>query len=125
MRIEHLGLYVDNLERMRDFYTRYFDAASGPRYENTAKKFTSCFLRFEGGARLELMHQGERVSPGERVLGYAHLAVAVGSRQAVLALTERLRQDGYAVIGEPRTTGDGYFESVVLDPEGNRVEITV
>lgn len=125
MRMEHAALYVDDLERARTFYTRYFDAVSGPRYENPAKGFTSYFLRFDGGARLELMHQGDRTPPAENSRGYAHLAFATGARQAVLDLTERLRADGYPVVSEPRTTGDGYFENAVLDPEGNRIEITI
>lgn len=125
MRIEHAALYVADLERARDFYTRYFGAVSGPRYHNAAKGFTSYFLRFDGGARLELMHQGDRPAPCGDTLGYAHLAFSVGDPQTVRALTERLRADGWPVVSEPRTTGDGYFESAVLDPEGNRIEITV
>jgi lactoylglutathione lyase len=97
------------------------------RYENPRKQFQSYFLSFEAGPRIELMHS-PRVSGGstaEERLGYAHLAMALGSEAAVDALTARLRADGYAVIDGPRRTGDGYYESAVLDPDGNRIELTV
>lgn len=127
--IEHAALWTPDLERARAFYEQYFDGTAGPRYENPAKQFTSYFLRFASGARLELMHRPDivdaLVGDDREALGYAHLAFSVGSEQAVDRLTERLRQDGYAVAGEPRRTGDGYYESVILDPDGNRVEITV
>lgn len=128
-RIEHAALWTPDLERARRFYERYFDAEAGSRYENEQKQFTSYFLRFASGARLELMHPPTiaqaLVADDAEPQGYAHLAFSVGSEQAVDALTERLRRDGYVVASEPRWTGDGYYESVVLDPDGNPVEITV
>lgn len=127
--IEHAALWTPDLERACAFYEEYFGGEAGSRYHNETKRFTSYFLRFESGARLELMHtpaMAEAVVPdGDAPQGYAHLAFSVGSEQAVDDLTERLRQDGYTIAGEPRRTGDGYYESVVLDPDGNRVEITV
>lgn len=127
--IEHAALWTRDLERSRSFYERYFDAQAGARYVNEQKQFTSYFLSFASGARLELMHTPtvEAVLPAEDAewQGYAHVAFSVGSEQKVDALTKRLRDDGYEVVGEPRRTGDGYYESVVLDPDGNRVEITV
>jgi len=127
MRIEHIALWVEDLERVRDFYRTYFGARSNERYHNPRKQFQSYFLSFADGARLELMQQPDippRDGPAER-MGLTHLAISLGSRAAVDELTERLRADGYPVVGEPRLTGDGYYESVVLDPEGNRLELTV
>jgi len=118
-----------DLERSRSFYERYFGAQAGVRYVNEQKQFTSYFLSFASGARLELMHtptvEAALTAEDAELQGYAHLAFSVGSKQKVDALTERLRDDGYDVVGEPRRTGDGYYESVVLDPDGNHVEITV
>lgn len=127
MRIEHVAIWTRDLERLRAFYERYFEATAGPRYHNPARQFSSTFLRFENGARLELMQipdlpAGAGASPAA---GYAHLALSLGSAAAVDALTARLQAAGYAVLDGPRTTGDGYYESVVLDPDGNRIELTV
>jgi lactoylglutathione lyase len=127
MTIEHVALWTADLEQTRRFYEAYFGATAGARYHNPAKDFTSYFLRFASGARLELMHRPDLLAPAARAVpavGYAHLAFATGSRAAVDSLTERLRADGHLVLGEPRTTGDGYYESVVADPDGNLVEIT-
>ncbi len=128
MRIDHIGMWTSDLEGMKNFYMTYFNAEPGEKYRNTAKSFESYFLKFGDGSRLELM-QMPGIQPGlndadRQNLGFIHLAVSSGGREQVLALTERLRSDGYRVVGEPRTTGDGYFESVVLDPENNRIEIT-
>jgi lactoylglutathione lyase len=119
-------MWVQDLEGMRAFYVRYFNGRSSPKYTNPRTGFISTFIQFEEGARLELMHRADiptKLNSGE-TQGLTHLAMAVGSREAVNQLTEMLRKDGYRVVGEPRTTGDGYYESVVLDPEGNRLEIT-
>jgi len=126
MTIAHVALWTADLERSRHFYTTYFEAVAGGRYHNPARQFSSYFLAFAGGARLELMQQ-PALPPAGRAprLGYAHLAFATGSPAAVRALTERLCAAGYCVLSEPRTTGDGYFESVVADPDGSLVEITV
>lgn len=129
MRIDHLAVWATDLERLRAFYETYFDARSGAKYANAATHFESYFLSFDGGGRLEVMWRPDltRAAPDSNTpsLGYAHLAVAVGSEQNVNALTDRLRADGFRVLSGPRRTGDGYYESVVLDPEGNPVEITV
>lgn len=127
MKIDHLGVWVDDIETMRQFYLRYFSVTCGEKYVNQVKKFTSYFLTFdEGGCRIELMHRPdiEDVS-GKRGLkkGVAHITITVGSKEAVNKLTETLRKDGYTIEGEPRTSGDGYYESVILDPEENFVEI--
>lgn len=129
MTIEHIALWTTDLERSRHFYTTYFGATAGSRYHNPTKHFTSYFLRFASGARLELMHRPAPAeappAPSGQPLGYAHLAFSTGSEAAVDRLTERLRTAGYRVLGEARTTGDGYYESIVADPNGNPVELTV
>lgn len=128
MRIEHIALWTDHLERAREFYTRYFGGQANARYVNEAKQFSSYFLTFDSGARLELMHKPTLQGANQHqnaFTGYVHLAFSTGSKERVDILTEQLRRDGYPVVGEPRTTGDGYYESVVADPDGNLVEITV
>ena len=128
MQIEHLALWVRDLEGMRDFYLKYFDTTSGEKYVNPAKQFTAYFILFgEGKTRLELMTRPDITAvDGKRGfnMGLAHFTISVGGKDQVNALTERLRQDSYTIFGEPRTTGDGYYESVVLDPEGNFLEIS-
>lgn len=128
MKIDHLAIWVEDLETMRQFYLRYFDVTCGEKYFNPKRNYTSYFLTFSGGSsRIELMLQPDiRDNEKDRGLikGLAHLSINVGSKDAVNNLTERLRRDGYTIIGEPRTTGDGYYESVILDPEGNYIEIT-
>ncbi|MFV1449035.1 VOC family protein [Maribacter sp. HS] len=128
MRIEHIAIWVSDVEAMRKFYEKYFNAVSGERYHNPSKNFTSYFLSFDDGARLEIMHKPE-IDPTSNMnvtyTGYAHLAISVGSKKRVNTLTEELRKDGFTIAGEPRTTGDGYYESVILDPEGNQIEITI
>ncbi len=126
MHIEHAGLWTGDLQRLIAFYVEYFEAAAGPRYFNPRRQFESCFLSLAQGARLELMSVPELTGRAEDPrVGLAHLAFATGSESQVDALTARLRSDGYQVLDGPRRTGDGYYESVVLDPDGNRVEITV
>lgn len=127
MKIEHLAIWTHQLDALRDFYVAYFNGRANTKYTNPRTGFSSYFITFAGGARLELMQRPDvqpKAGNAERV-GLAHLAVSVGSETAVGDLTNRLRRDGYPVISEPRTTGDGYYESVVLDPDGNRIEITV
>jgi lactoylglutathione lyase len=127
-RIEHIALWVDDLDALRAFYASVFGAQVGPRYVNAAKGFKSCFLTFESGTRIELMTTTRlsptRHAPGTERMGLTHLAISLGSETAVDELTKRLRSEGVTVLDGPRRTGDGYYESVVLDPEGNRIEIT-
>jgi len=127
MKIDHLAIWVSDLEASRRFYETYFKATAEEKYHNPKKSFTSYFLNFEEGCRLELMHRpdiSEILQNGGEALGLTHFAISVGSKSKVDTLTERLRQDGFNILSEPRTTGDGYYESVVLDSEGNRIEIT-
>lgn len=128
VKIEHLALYVEDLEKMKSFYETYLLGKAGEKYHNPNKGFTSYFISWEEGARLELMHREDLPQKydfdGEEKMGLTHLAISLGSALKVDFLTERLRVDGFEVVGEPRWTGDGYYESVVLDPEGNRLELT-
>lgn len=127
MKIEHLAIWVDNLELLRTFYMKYFNLSSGEKYVNTKRNYSAYFLSFgENKTRIELMHIPNMQDPASRgnLKGLAHFAISVGEKDIVNELTERLRGDGYTIASEPRTTGDGYYESLVLDPEGNYVEIT-
>jgi lactoylglutathione lyase len=128
MQIEHLALWVQDLEVMKNFFMDYFDVVHGPKYTNPGKQFVSYFIYFgQGRTRLELMSCPDiQTAEGQRGfgMGLAHFAISVGGREKVNALTERLREDNYTIYSEPRTTGDGYYESVVLDPEGNYIEIS-
>lgn len=127
MRIEHVALYVQDLEAARTFFERYFGARAGALYHNERTGFRSYFLTFDDGARLEIMtrpNMTELKKPSART-GYAHIALSMGSKDAVDALTARLAADGYEVLSGSRTTGDGYYESCILDAEGNQIEITV
>ena len=127
MRIEHIAMYVNDLEAAREFFVKYLNGTSNDGYRNPNTGFRSYFISFEDGARLELMNKPVMEDP-EKTLnrtGYAHIAFSVGSKEAVDELTARLKQDGYTVVSGPRTTGDGYYESCIITIEGNQIEITV
>lgn len=127
MKICHVALFTNNLETMKDFYLRYFQGTSNNLYSNPSKGFSSYFIKFDSGAAIEIMSKNEGLSEkdgGKPQTGYAHIAFCVQNRDAVNGLTKILREDGYKVLSEPRVTGDGYYESCILDPDGNQVEIT-
>lgn len=126
MRIEHAALYVSDLEGARDFFVRFFDAVPNEGYHNPLTGFSSYFLAFDEGARLEVMTRpGMSDADKDPVrTGWAHLALSVGGAERVDSLTAELAGAGYEVLSGPRTTGDGYYESCVVGPEGNLVEIT-
>lgn len=127
MKIEHLAIWVENLEKMKNFYIQYFDMSCSEKYVNVKKKLSSYFLSFESGARIEIMHRPDIIEKKDingLTLGIAHLAISVGSKEKVNQITETVRRNGFQIIGEPRITGDGYYESVISDPEGNLIEIT-
>lgn len=129
MKIERIAIWVADIENIRKFYERYFGATANEKYSNNTKGFGSYFLGFESGARLEIMEiEGLNISNRDSTLNYsglAHFAISVGAKDEVDALTALLKADGYIVLDGPRTTGDGYYESCVLDPEGNKIEITI
>ncbi len=127
MKIEHIAMYVKDLEVVKDFFVSYFGASANGGYHNHNTDFRSYFLTFADGARLEIMTR-PGMEEGEKSLaqtGYIHLAFSAGSHEQVDSLTARLSKGGYTVISGPRITGDGYYESCVLGPEGNQIEITV
>ena len=127
MRIEHAAMYVNDPEAARDFFVRYLGGRSNEGYHNPGTGFRSYFISFDGDARLEIMRKPDMPDPEKDLnrTGYSHLAFSVGSVEQVDELTARLKEDGYALLSGPRTTGDGYYESCVLGPEGNQIEITV
>jgi lactoylglutathione lyase len=126
--IEHVALWTTDLERSKQFYAKYFGADAGREYANPSKGFRSTFLSFDGGARIEVMQTSKLspvvLEPGAQRMGLTHIAISVGSVDQVDELTRRLKEDGFGILDGPRRTGDGYYESVALDPDGNRVEIT-
>lgn len=127
MKIEHAAMYVNDLEAAKAFFVRYFGAEPNAGYHNVKTGFRSYFLTFEEGARLEIMHRPQMTDiekPADRT-GFAHIAFSLGSAGAVDRLTAQLKADGYTVISGPRTTGDGYYESCIIDLEGNQIELTV
>lgn len=128
MHIEHIAIWTKNLEQLKAFYEKYFQARANDKYINETRQFESYFLTFSSGPRLELMQ-----IPGipdslddteAQFTGYTHVAISVGSKERVDVLTTQLQADGYQVLSAPHRTGDGYYESVMLDPDGNRIEIT-
>jgi lactoylglutathione lyase len=124
MRIEHIAIWTENLELLKDFYIRHFGCKVSDRYENPSKQFASYFLSFEDGARIEIMTRtGIKCNAEPPVAGLAHFAIIVESRAIVDSFTSKVQLAGVTVAGQPRVTGDGYYESVILDPDGNRIEI--
>lgn len=126
MKFDHAAMYADDLELIKDFYVKYFGAKPNGIYHNPKTGLKTYFLSFEDGGRLEIMKKPE-VRPCDKdreFLGYAHIALNAGGKEKVDEITARLEKDGYAVLSHPRVTGDGYYESCIYDPEGNRVEIT-
>lgn len=125
MRIDHIAIWTKDLELMKNFYVHYFNGCSNEKYINPLKNFESYFISFENGTKLELMYKPTLFKSNytNELLGLTHIAFNLGSKDAVLTLTKTLRKDGYQIIAEPHTTGDGYFESVVIDIEGNRIEL--
>ena len=129
MKIDHIALWVHNLEEMRVFYEKYFIAESGDMYFNEKKGLKTYFLTFDDGFRIEIMQIPGLLSIDKKEIrnyeGYCHLAISLGSEQEVNRVTGMFKNDGFTILDGPRWTGDGYFESVILDPENNRIELTV
>ncbi len=126
MKIEHIALYVNDLEKARDFFVKYLDGTSNNGYHNPKTDFRSYFISFEDGARLELMNKPDMADDEKKLnrTGYAHIAFSVGSKEKVDSLTVTLKSDGYEVVSGPRTTGDDYYESCIVVIEGNQIEVT-
>ena len=125
MKLEHVACYVKDLELMKAFYVKYFDAVSNEKYHNPKTGLMTYFLSFANGARLELMHRPD-VMEGQDALmrfGFIHIAFKLGSKERINQMHERLMQDGFNMISGPRTTGDGYYELAFLDPEHNQIEL--
>lgn len=127
MKIDHIAMYVNDLEGARKFFEQYMGAISNNLYHNKKTGFKSYFLTFEDGARLEIMNKSDMddASKSLQRTGFIHIAFSVGSREKVDLLTAQMKKDGYHVISGPRTTGDGYYESCIVAIEGNQIEITV
>ena len=127
MKIEHVALYVKDLEKAKEFFIRYFNGTANAIYHNKKNGFQSYFITFDDGARMEIMTRPDVDAQEKRPFrsGFAHLAFSVGSKEEVDRITKLLQNDGYQVTSGPRTTGDGYYESCILDSEGNQIEITV
>jgi len=126
MEIAHLAIWVNDLEGMKAFYCNYFEGIAGENYSNPLKNFESSFVRFTAGASIELMRKTNQQLPASNeglMIGFHHFAFSVGSKDKVDQLTSLLGKDGYTILGQPRVTGDGYYESVIADPEGNCVEL--
>ncbi len=126
IRLDHVAMYVHDLEGMKTFFIRYFSASSNAMYVNPRTGLRSYFLTFPDGGRLEIMNRPEVSSVQGQDLfrgGYTHVAFSVGGKERVDELTQQLKADGYTVLSGPRTTGDGYYESSILGPEGNLIEI--
>lgn len=127
MNISHVAIWAQDIELLRDFYCRHFGASAGPRYYNPAKEYSSYFLTFPGGgASLEIMNVPGLVACGTSGIsrGFCHMAISVGPPRLVDEFTGRLCAAGVTVVSPPRTTGDGFYESVIADPEGNLIELT-
>lgn len=127
MKIEHIAMYVNDLEAAKSFFVKYLEATPNEGYHNLKTDFRSYFLTFEDGARLEIMNKPGMADAPKTLArtGYVHIAFSLGSKEKVDALTEQLKTDGYEVISGPRTTGDGYYESCIIGIEGNQIELTI
>lgn len=127
MKIDHIAMYVCDLEGARDFFVQYFRARSNTGYHNVRTGFRSFFLSFDDKTRLELMSKPQMTDSEKQRnrTGFIHLSFSIGSKEQVDELTAQLKADGFEVIDGPRTTGDGYYESCIVGFEGNLIEITV
>ena len=127
MKIDHIAMYVNDLEKTKEFFVKYLGAKPNEMYHNKNTNFKSYFLSFDDGARLEIMNKPDLMDREKQLAetGYIHIAFRVGSKEAVDALADRLKRDGYPIVSGPRITGDGYYESCIIGVEGNQIEITV
>ncbi|MGI9552682.1 MAG: VOC family protein [Aurantibacter sp.] len=129
MNIEHVAIWTNRLEVLKDYYIKYFDATPNKKYTNPKTRFQSYFLTFSSGARLELMEkpaipENKNDVEGQQHLGIIHLAFGVERVEEVDARAAQLKADGFKILRGPRETGDGYYEFETLDLDGNRLEVT-
>lgn len=127
MHIEHIAMYVNDLEKTKHFFETYFNAVSNNGYHNPKTDFRSYFLSFDNGTRLEIMNKPQMNDTKKTLtqMGFVHIAFSVGSKEKVESLTKLMQKDGYEVVSGPRTTGDGYYESCIIGIEGNQIELTI
>lgn len=127
MRIEHVSMYVNNLDAVKNFFVTFLGGVSNDGYHNEKTGFRSYFISFEDGARLEIMNKPDMIDVQKELnrTGYAHIAFSVGSKEKVDEITNKLKEAGYEIVSGPRTTGDGYYESCIVAIEGNQIEITI
>jgi len=125
MNIEHVALYVNNLEVEKNFFVKYFNAKASEKYTNFRNDFSSYFLTFDNGSRVEIMHRQSMIDPKKAKYrsGYHHVAINVGDKKAVDYITQQMEDDGVYIVATPRKTGDGYYASIVADPEDNEIEL--
>jgi lactoylglutathione lyase len=129
MTLEHVAIWTKNLEQLKNYYCKYFDAACNDKYTNPTNNFESYFLSFKSGARLELMSRPD-IPPNrndtitKQHIGIIHLAFGVSTTEEVAEKAKQLQHDGYRILRGPRKTGDGYYEFETLDPDYNRVEVS-
>jgi lactoylglutathione lyase len=129
MYIHHIAIWSEDIENLKNFYIKYFDCTANNKYRNESKNYESYFISFPDGAKIELMQMpGIPLNLNDQVKQYhglIHFAISTGSKEKVIEITEKIRKDGFSILSEPRTTGDGYFESCIADTDGNRIEITI
>ena len=127
MRIEHVSMYVNNLDAAKNFFVTFLGGVSNDGYHNEKTGFRSYFISFEDGVRLEIMNKPDMIDVQKELnrTGYAHIAFSVGSKEKVDEITNKLKEAGYEIVSGPRTTGDGYYESCIVAIEGNQIEITI
>jgi lactoylglutathione lyase len=125
MKINHIALYVNDLEKMKSFYEKYFNAKANKMYHNPKTGLKTYFLEFNDSCRIEIMSKENlnNITKEPNNTGYIHVAFSAGNKNKVDELTKLLENDGYKIISKPRTTGDGYYESCIADPENNQIEI--
>ncbi|MCK5137094.1 MAG: VOC family protein [Bacteroidales bacterium] len=129
MKIEHIAIWSNKLEELKEFYSKYFGGIPGEKYHNEEKQFQSYFLSFESGSRIELMtapYVPENMNDtiDNQHLGIIHIAFEVDTVKAVDDKAKQLSNDGYQILSGPRITGDGYYEFATIDPDNNRLEVT-
>ena len=124
MYIEHVAVYAKDIEKIKEFYIKYFNVKVSELYHNKKTSFKSYFLTFDSGSRMEVTTKKFLTGRAAESLGYAHIAIAVGDRKVVDEYANKFVKDGYPLLNGPRTTGDGYYEAVIQDPEGNLIELT-